>query len=63
MSKKSKRDNPATSRRRSDDERPSTAVHQKDNARELERELEEGLEESMGGSDPPSVTQPAPDKN
>lgn len=28
------------------------------NARE--RQLEEGLEESMAGSDPPSVTQPAP---
>lgn len=26
----------------------------------LERELEQGLEESMAGSDPVSVTQPAP---
>jgi len=26
----------------------------------LERQLEEGLEESMNGSDPVSVTQPAP---
>jgi hypothetical protein len=29
---------------------------------ELDRELEEGLEESFPGSDPVSVTQPAPSK-
>ena len=28
----------------------------------LERKLEQGLEESMGGSDPVSITQPAPSK-
>ena len=28
-----------------------------------ERKLEQGLEESMGGSDPVSVTQPAPSKS
>jgi hypothetical protein len=26
----------------------------------VERKLEQGLEESMAGSDPPSITQPAP---
>ena len=28
----------------------------------VERKLEEGLEESMGGSDPVSITQPSPSK-
>ncbi|HWV51935.1 hypothetical protein [Pseudorhodoplanes sp.] len=31
-------------------------------ARESEKKLEQGLEESMVGSDPVSVTQPAPGK-
>jgi hypothetical protein len=30
--------------------------------KQLERELQEGLEESFPGSDPVSVTQPAPSK-
>lgn len=30
--------------------------------KELERQLDEGLEESFPGSDPVSVTQPAPSK-
>jgi hypothetical protein len=31
-------------------------------ANEEDRKLEQGLEESMAGSDPPSITQPASDK-
>jgi nicotinate phosphoribosyltransferase len=30
--------------------------------KELERELEEGLEETFPASDPPAVTEPAPEK-
>jgi hypothetical protein len=34
-----------------------------DDRRESEKKLEQGLEESMAGSDPVSVTQPAPGKS
>jgi hypothetical protein len=35
---------------------------QKANGNRAEKKLEQGLEESMAGSDPVSVTQPAPSK-
>jgi hypothetical protein len=52
---------PATKKRGADPEVPEKSKHQKptDTA---ERKLEQGLEESMAGSDPVSITQPAPAK-
>jgi hypothetical protein len=50
---------PATKKRGgSPDVKPKARGENPDSA--TERELEEGLEESMTGSDPVSVTQPAP---
>ena len=51
---------PATNKRGGDpDIRHRPGEKSKDS---VERKLEEGLEESMGGSDPVSITQPAPSK-
>lgn len=53
---------PATKRRGADPQVPAKPAHRtpKDSN---ERKLEQGLEESMAGSDPVSVTQPAPRKH
>lgn len=53
---------PATKKRGADPQVPAKPAHQtpKD---ALERKLEQGLEESMAGSDPVSITQPAPRKH
>jgi len=49
---------PATKKRGGDPDVKHTPAHEKpDDA--MERKLEEGLEESMAGSDPISITQPA----
>jgi hypothetical protein len=49
---------PATKKRGGDPD-----VKQKQRSKDLlERKLEQGLEETMAGSDPVSVTQPAPRK-
>lgn len=49
---------PATKKRGGDPD-----VKQKPQSKDaLERKLEQGLEETMAGSDPVSVTQPAPGK-
>jgi hypothetical protein len=54
--------NQATKRRGGDpDVRPKPRSERPDDA--LERALEEGLEESMAGSDPINVTQPAHSKH
>ena len=52
---------PATKKRGADPHVPQKPAHAipKDSA---ERKLEQGLEESMAGSDPVSITQPAPGK-
>jgi hypothetical protein len=53
-------DDPATRKRGGDpDVQRKPGEKLKDS---VERKLEEGLEESMGGSDPVSITQPAPSK-
>ena len=52
-------DHPATKKRGADPHVPAKAKHEIAND-EMERKLEQGLEESMAGSDPVSVTQPAP---
>jgi hypothetical protein len=53
---------PATKNRGGD---PDMKAHPaRDTSKEkAERKLEQGLEESMAGSDPPSITQPAPSKS
>jgi hypothetical protein len=52
-------EHPATKRRGGDPDVKHKLPHEKpDDA--VERKLEEGLEESMAGSDPVSITQPAP---
>lgn len=52
---------PATKRRGGDpDVRPKRPGETSKDA--LERKLEEGLEETMAGSDPVSITQPAPSR-
>ena len=52
---------PATKKRGGDpDVKPRRPHERPDDA--MERKLEEGLEESMAGSDPVSITQPAPSK-
>jgi hypothetical protein len=48
---------PATRKRGGD---PDVTSKPAPDASKKERQLEEGLEESMAGSDPPSITQPAP---
>jgi len=50
---------PATKKRGGSPDVKHTPHHEKPN-NATERKLEEGLEESMAGSDPVSVTQPAP---
>ncbi len=52
---------PATKKRGGDPDVKHTPQHEKPKDI-LERKLEEGLEETMAGSDPVSVTQPAPSK-
>jgi hypothetical protein len=56
-----KKMNPAARKRGADPHVPQKPKHEvsKDPA---ERKLEQGLEESMAGSDPVSITQPAVDK-
>ena len=52
---------PAVKKRGGDpDVKHKPAREQPDDA--LERKLEEGLEETMAGSDPVSITQPAPSR-
>ena len=52
---------PATKKRGGDPEVPRKRPEEKpDDA--MERKLEQGLEETMAGSDPVSITQPAPSK-
>ena len=51
--------NPATKERGADPQVPERTKHQK-SGDTAERKLEQGLEESMAGSDPISITQPAP---
>jgi hypothetical protein len=53
-----KMSHPATKKRGADPQVPQKPAHEipKDAA---ERKLEQGLEESMAGSDPVSITQPA----
>ena len=56
-----KKRHPATKKRGADPQVP--AKSKKDIPSDsLERKLEQGLEESMAGSDPVSITQPAPTK-
>jgi hypothetical protein len=51
---------PATKKRGGDpDVKPRPHDHSDD---PMERKLEQGLEETMAGSDPVSITQPAPSK-
>ena len=52
---------PATKKRGGDPDVKHKPAHQKP-ADAMERTLEEGLEESMAGSDPVSITQPAKTK-
>ncbi len=52
---------PATKKRGGDPDVKHTPRHEKPDDT-AERKLEQGLEESMSGSDPVSVTQPAPSK-
>lgn len=56
-----KKTHPAARRRGADPQVPQKSQHEmpKD---PTERKLEQGLEESMAGSDPVSITQPAPHK-
>ena len=51
---------PATKKRGGDPDVKSRPQDRPDDA--LERKLEQGLEETMAGSDPVSITQPAPSK-
>lgn len=51
----------ATKKRGGDPDVKRTPQHEKSKDI-MERKLEEGLEETMAGSDPVSVTQPAPSK-
>lgn len=61
MTHSAKATHPATKKRGADPYVPQKPQHEipKDPA---ERKLEQGLEESMAGSDPVSITQPAPGK-
>lgn len=52
---------PAAKKRGADPTVPEKPKHQKP-VGTSERKLEQGLEESMAGSDPISITQPAPSK-
>jgi hypothetical protein len=51
---------PATKKRGADPAVPEKPMKSQATA---EQKLEQGLEESMAGSDPVSITQPAPSKN
>lgn len=46
---------------KSETPKQGTKEQHKPSKEQLERELEEGLEETFPGSDPVSVTEPAPD--
>jgi hypothetical protein len=52
---------PATKKRGADPQVPQKPKHEIPDD-PAERKLEQGLEESMAGSDPVSITQPAPGK-
>jgi hypothetical protein len=52
---------PAARRRGADPHVPAKPMRARSKDR-FERKLEQGLEESMAGSDPVSITQPAPAK-
>jgi hypothetical protein len=61
MNKTRKKVAPAAKKRGADAHVPGKSrAHRLPN--EEDRKLEQGLEESMAGSDPPSITQPAADK-
>jgi hypothetical protein len=60
MNKARKKVAPAAKKRGADANVPPKSVGHR--ADEENRKLEQGLEESMAGSDPPSITQPASDK-
>jgi hypothetical protein len=53
---------PAVKKRGADPHVPKKPKHQSPRD-PTERKLEQGLEESMAGSDPVSITQPAPGKS
>jgi hypothetical protein len=59
MSGSAKNVHPAVRKRGADPHVPEKPARRKPNS-SAERKLEQGLEESMAGSDPVSVTQPAP---
>jgi hypothetical protein len=63
MAKRNRRGvkHPATKKRGADPQVPPKSKHET-SSDPLERKLEQGLEESMAGSDPVSVTQPASTK-
>ena len=60
MNKARKKVAPAAKKRGADANVPPKSVGHR--ADEENRKLEQGLEESMAGSDPPSITQPAGDQ-
>jgi hypothetical protein len=61
MNTASKKIAPAAKKRGADAHVPPKSRHHR-LANEDDRKLEQGLEESMAGSDPPSITQPASHK-
>jgi hypothetical protein len=62
MTKARKKVAPAAKKRGADAHVPGKSRGHRP-ANEEDRKLEQGLEESMAGSDPPSITQPAPQQN
>jgi hypothetical protein len=62
MSGSEAKHHPAVKKRGADAHVPATPKHQAP-ADKTEKKLEQGLEESMAGSDPPSITQPAAGKS
>jgi hypothetical protein len=53
---------PATNKRGGDPDMRQKRPGEEKSKDAMERKLEEGLEETMAGSDPVSITQPAPSK-
>jgi hypothetical protein len=62
MSHSETKNPPAVKKRGADADVPAKPKDQAP-ADKTERKLEQGLEESMAGSDPPSITQPASHKS
>jgi hypothetical protein len=54
---------PSTEKRGGNPDLKKQPAQSADDRRKSEKKLEQGLEESMAGSDPVSVTQPAPGKS